>query len=52
MFNRMKRARFCDERCVKARIFAGEIDLANNGSGGNVLLVGWGRIFSGEREVK
>jgi hypothetical protein len=52
MFNHMKRARFGDESGVKARIFAGEIDLANDGSGGNVLLVGCGGIFSGESEVE
>jgi len=45
----MKRARFGDESGVKARSFAGEIDLANDGSGGNVFR---GGIFSGETEVE
>jgi hypothetical protein len=52
MFNHMKRARFGDERSVKTWIFASEIELAKDGSGGNMLLVDGGRIFSGESEGK
>jgi hypothetical protein len=49
VFNHLQRARFGDESGVKARIFAGEIDLANHGSGENVFR---GGIFSGETEVE
>jgi hypothetical protein len=48
----MERARFGDERSVKTWIFASEIELAKDGSGGNMLLVDGGRIFSGESEGK
>jgi hypothetical protein len=47
----VKWSRLARKGGVKARIFSGKIDLANDGSGGNMLLVGRG-IFSGQSEFE